>query len=157
MCKQKIALIGHSGSGKSSCLIALGIPQELAEMDQGPIGTKVSPSVEVSLDWIEKTKQPVVVVGVHRELLKSLGDRIDEIRLSHPGIRFVYLRKPKAELEINLHQKAAEGHDRPKNQIDDVLKDYDENDGLFGRIADWVICGPGESSEQIAERLRKAL
>jgi hypothetical protein len=101
MNEEHFALIGHSGSGKSSCLRALGISQDVAEMDRG-LGVAASPPAEVALEWIVKTKQPVAVVGVHRELLKTIGQRIEEIRASYPKIRFVYLRKTKAELEANL-------------------------------------------------------
>ena len=51
MSVRRLALIGHSGAGKSSCLVALGIDGKAADMD-AVLGTRESPPLETALNWL---------------------------------------------------------------------------------------------------------
>ncbi len=72
-----VALIGHTGAGKSSCLRALGIDLKLADMDSA-LGA-FDPGWQRTLEWIRATDQTMVAVGVHWSLetlaqIKQRGD-----------------------------------------------------------------------------------
>ena len=66
MIGRRLALICHSGAGKSACLAQLAAEPRLADMDVA-LGTHKSPALEVALRWLtdESTGQTVVVVSNH--------------------------------------------------------------------------------------------
>jgi len=89
----KIALIGHSGAGRSDCLLEMAGDPAVAEMDCG-LGTGKAPTMQQALEWIAGTPrdQGVVVFGVHIDTLNEIArakERRDaNVLLSQ--VRFVY-------------------------------------------------------------------
>src|SRR6516162_11580770 len=100
MPSRNIALIGHSASGKSSCLLRLGADRNAAEMEA--VFGRRQPSLERVLDWLatEHKALSVVVIHPHEELLQDLCRAKMKGRSEgqFSRIHFVYLFKPKARL-----------------------------------------------------------
>ena len=74
----RIAIIGHSAAGKSSCLDALGY-RKSGDMDEA-LGVAEAPSVETFRAWLTAKETPaVVVLGIHANML-------DRILCDRPGV-----------------------------------------------------------------------
>jgi ATPase subunit of ABC transporter with duplicated ATPase domains len=136
---RKVALVGHSGVGKSSCLRAANGTAD-GEMDIG-LGTPISSPLEVAMKWITDNDEPMIVVSVHRELLKDLAHAKE--RGAHPKffdmVLFVYLAiSDNAKWEQRLRCQSAE-KPRTESRIEEVLACFQEFDWLFRRLADRTI------------------
>jgi len=97
MAGRRVALIGHSDAGKTSCLLALGVDCKAADMD-AVLGTTHCPSLDSALQWLaNKHALDLVVVSNHEQMLVKMrqaklagkfGDYFTRVLL-------VYLHKPK--------------------------------------------------------------
>ena len=146
MLHRKIALIGHSGSGKSECL------KRLAEMDSA-LGTNESPSLQDAVNWMAGTPC-VVVVGVHKELLRNIPRaKATKEHGENPGPLFVYLYMRKDKLEKCLNRDVQKGR-REASNARAALSDYEELDGIFRRVADYIIDTSALEIDQVADEIR---
>src|SRR6516164_6413594 len=114
---RKLALIGHSGSGKSEAIRLLGIDKHLAEMDCAlGTGTKV-PTLTEALTWLtDGTEgQSVVVVSNHEEMLGAMlrAKQAGECADRFAQLFLVYLCKPLDRLQRHLGRLTAAGDRRP--------------------------------------------
>jgi GTPase SAR1 family protein len=129
----KVALIGHSGSGKTTFVARYfsdDLPlQESAEMDEGLPFLNEPPPASAMLDWILASPLPVIVVSVHRQ---SLEDMVWLKRKADPRfgkICFVYLITPKTELLARLES-------REKWDFGASQRDHEEMDRIFRGLED---------------------
>src|SRR5262245_55701888 len=126
MSSRKVALIGHSASGKSSCLLQLGVDRNTAEMEA--VFGRQAPSLERTLDWLatENKTMSVVVIHPHEELLRDLSHAKmagrNEGQFSR--IHFIYLFKPKARLERHLARPTASKRRRDSASQKEKLESY---------------------------------
>jgi hypothetical protein len=109
-------------------------------MDIG-IGGAESPPMELAMTWMTDNLEPIIVVSVHRELLKSLA--LAKENGAHArffdAVLFVYLAiSDKAKWEQRLRSPSAEKH-RSESHIKVVLACFQEFDSLFRRLADRTI------------------
>ena len=142
MGSSKIALIGHSGAGKSFCLKQLGIDGGTAEMDAA-LGTEKSPRLDVAFRWLteDSRDQPLVVVSNHEEMLiemwkaKLAGLYAERFAC----VRWVYLCKPKDQLAQHLAKPMPGGRSRDLPGVRYTLKNYDQFHRIFADLADHTI------------------
>lgn len=148
---RKLALIGASGAGKSTCLQELGQDPATCEMDRG-LDTSSPQSMQKMLDWIRQCPAPVVAVSVHRVGLtemvhcKAKGDL-----QSFEQIIFVYLRATGNVLKKRLEQQADE---RSAANIEGTLREWQAMDPVFRQLADHVIETDQLTPAQVATRVR---
>jgi len=149
----KIALIGHSGAGKSDCLLEMGGDAAVAEMDCG-LGTGKAPTMQQALEWIASTPrdQGVVVFGVHRDTLNEIArakERKDaDILLSQ--VRFVYLHCDDRQI---YEERLRSDRNRSEDNIRSALNDYEVLKGLFSRVADHTIDTTHKDLAEVAEEI----
>ena len=150
-----IALIGHSGAGKSSCLAHLRIGQE-ADMDVA-LGTTASPQMIKAMEWITSNDRPsVVVVSNHEEMLKAMH----RAKLNHEhsylfdAVHFVYLRKPKVRLARHLLLPTSGGNTRPQDGQKYTLAHYDRFDQMFKDLSDQIIDCTTSSIDNVSNEVR---
>ena len=101
---RRVALIGHSGAGKSACLLSLGIDHNAADMDAA-LGTKQCPTLALALDWLASDDglPDLAVVSNHEQMLlqmqraKLAGQHADLFS----KVQLVYLHKPEDELRAS--------------------------------------------------------
>lgn len=151
------ALIGHSGAGKSSCLIALDICRQAADMDIA-LGTQASPKLKDALDWLAK-KPPipsVVVVSNHEQMLEEMKRAKlaeEEYSEQFAAVRFVYLWKPKDQLKAHLCLPTAGKRFREVKSQRYTLENYNRFDALFASLANDTINCSGLSVEEVAAKV----
>lgn len=139
---KRVALIGHSGAGKSSCLTALGLDRKTADMD-AVLGTAHSPSLELALDWLVGTGSTpdIVVVSNHEQMLIAM--RTAKVAGLHAEkfsvVCFVYLRKPKDQLQAHLKLPTAGGSIRKEDGQRYTIDTYERFDHMFAQLADETI------------------
>ena len=129
MARRKIAVIGNSGSGRSSSVKMLGGDLAIAEMDVH-FDTRVSPPYEQVLKWILKRTegQDVVDMSAHIQMLRDMTDAkrnaLHADRFSQ--ILFVYLYNSDPEKRRQfLEQPNARGHRRRPENIELTLTYHD--------------------------------
>jgi shikimate kinase len=153
---QRIALIGHSGAGKSACLLSLGIDRKLADMD-AVLGTKQSPPLERALDWLalDATAPAIVVVSNHEQMLLGMRKaKLDgQYREWFEAIRFVYLYKPKEQLKAHLTLPTAGGRPRDQKSQRYTLDNYERFHTLFSQLADCTVDCSGRQVEVVAAEI----
>lgn len=142
-----VALIGHTGAGKSSCLRALGIDLKLADMDSA-LGA-FDPGWQRTLEWIRATDQTMVAVGVHWSLetlaqIKQRGDCAEQF----VRICFVYLHHPREGLHLGL--PTAEGKQRDELSQHWGSEPYARFHEIFSALADRTINCTGKSVAEVA-------
>lgn len=109
---RKIALLGHSGAGKSACLKLMGLSRS-CEMDT-KFGVAVPPDAQTALDWIAHHPRQLVSVSVHKHTLEQIRVLKDRDDPAFPkNVYFLYLYRAKTGLEECLNRKRAEGCERP--------------------------------------------
>jgi hypothetical protein len=152
---RKIALIGHSGAGKSACLKELGIDRNRADMDMA-LGTVPAPSLAQAAQWLVSTEDPIMAVSNHPTLLddmrqaKRRGEQEELFRCA----LFVYLRKPKNRLERHLKKPRPDEPVRPLPEQRFTLDSYDCFDARFQELADRTINCPTEGVAEVAEKVK---
>jgi hypothetical protein len=157
MCARKVALIGHSGAGKSSHLLHVGADRRLADMDSTFAG-RPSPPLAEALAWLtESTEgQPVVVVSNHEEMLKAMrlakSQGLYQERFAR--LWFVYLCKPKDQIARHLAMPTAGGRDREPAGRDYGLANYERFHALFQALADDTIDCADKTVAGVATEIR---
>ncbi len=155
MSDRKIALVGHSGCGKSSAyreLLNRGYCG--AEMDPA-LGIEKSPSFDEAMEWMISYKANFLVVSVHERMLdeiahvKEKGEKKELLK----KLSFVYLSTSKEKLEERLMKQTAETRKRPDNHIQAVLNYYFKMDTLFRRVADYIIDTTDKDNAQVVEEI----
>lgn len=156
MVAKRFVLIGHSGSGKSSCLLALGADLESADMDN-VFGTKRPPSLGAALDWLTGAAPPIVAVCNHEQTLRELlqAKLAGMYAAQFASVCFVYLRKPKLQLQAHLFLPKACGRHRHPAGLQYTLDHYGLFDGLYARLADRTVDTHGKNVRQIAAEIRE--
>lgn len=155
---RRFALIGHSGTGKSSCLLALGIDRKSADMD-AVLGTTQSPPLGTALGWLagDGPTPSIVVVSNHEQMLLEM--RQAKLARQHPdqfsAVCFVYLRKPKDQLREHLALKSAGGRSREPAGQQYTLDNYERFDRLFADLADRTVDCTGRSVPEVAAEIRE--
>ena len=153
---RRIALIGHSGAGKSSCLLSLGIDRKLADMDT-VLGKKQSPPLEAALGWLalDMLVPVIVVVSNHEQMLLEMRKaKLDgQYSEQFAAIRFVYLHKSKQQLQAHLTLPTAGGQIRRQSDQKYTLDHYQRFHALFSQIADCIIDCSGCSVEVVAAQV----
>jgi threonine synthase len=153
MIGRRIALIGYSGAGKSSCLF----DRETADMD-AVLGIRQPPSLEVALDWLTNPLTPsIVVVSNHEEMLKRMREakKAGLYPEKFSAVCFVYLKTPKVELESYLKKQTAEGYRRDVAAQRYTLDHYDCFDSLFTDLADCIVDCSLRSVDEVAAQVKK--
>jgi guanylate kinase len=149
----KIALIGHSGAGKSACLRELGGNPAIAEMDR-VLGTGKWPSMQEALEWIVSTPpdQSIVVFGVHIDTLREIAqakERQDSNSLLFQ-VRFVFLcNHDRRSYENRLRSDP----NHSESNIHSALNSYEPLMDLFIRVADYIIVTTHKSIAQVADEV----
>lgn len=150
-------MIGHSGAGKSACLLALGLDRKAADMD-AVLGTSQSPPLERVLRWLatDNTAPRIVVVSNHEQMLiemrnaKSTGQHLELFS----AVYFVYLRKPKDQLKCHLALPSAGGSNRDEASQRYTLDNYDRFDTLFTELSKKVVDCSDRTIESVAAEIR---
>jgi shikimate kinase len=145
---KRVALIGHSGAGKTSSLLRLGYPAT-ADMDVG-LGTTHCPSLADALDWIVTRDSKVVVVSNHEGMLVKML----EAKRANPS-RFrcfllVYLHMPPEELRHCLARPTAGGYLRPRPGAQYTIDNYASLHTLYSQLADEIVECAGKSAGAVA-------
>lgn len=149
----KIALIGHSGSGKTSTAGHFAGTLVEYNMDHN-LDTGTCWEADAIKECILKMPSQVVAVSVHRDALikiarcKSIGD----LRY-HSSIYYIYTRVEINALEKRLRAKG----DRKESSIREILNEYKAMDTVFSEIADKTIDSSCLSLGEVARQIRLLL
>ena len=156
MRSRRVALIGHSGAGKSASLGHLGIEEDAGDMD-GVLGTRHCPPLENVLKWLSGDETPAVVaVSNHQEMLKAMErEKLAGANPSFANFTMVYLHVPKDELKERLGQPMTGGHIREEDTVNYTLQHYDCLHELYDRLADHTVECSRKSVEAVAGELGK--
>jgi hypothetical protein len=154
MARRKIALIGNSGSGRSSCVRLVGGDLSVAEMDRH-FDTRVSPPYEQALAWmLDRTPgQDVLDTSTH---LKMLGDMADAKRRGRHAelfeqVLFVYLINADPDKRKQfLERPNARGSMRSPDQVQLSLRFHAAVDGCCRDLADVTVNTSRMSMEEVA-------
>jgi shikimate kinase len=154
---KRVALIGHSGAGKSACLLSLEIDRKAADMDV-VLGTKQCPKLVSALGWLANDGgvPNLVVVSNHEQMLKEMhkaklaGQYADHFS----KVQLVYLHKPKDELLEHLANRTAGGRNREPADVQYTLDHYDRFHILFSQLADQTVECSQKSVEVVAAEIR---
>jgi hypothetical protein len=142
MYAKKLALIGHSGTGKTSCLVQLGFDLHRADMDIA-LGTTRSPPLADALRWLTGATdgQIIVVVSNHEQMLTAMqrAKVTGEFADSFARLCFVYLWKPKDRLARHLARPQPGGSLRPPASQRYTIDNYDRFHAMFHSMADQTI------------------
>lgn len=157
MVAKRVALIGHSGAGKSACLLSLGVDRKTADMD-AVLGTKQCPSLASALGWLANgpAVPDLVVVSNHEQMLKEMhaaklaGQCTDQFS----KVQLVYLHKPMDELQQHLANPTAGGSNREPAGVQYTLDHYDRFHTLFSQLADRTVECSQKSIEMVAVEVR---
>lgn len=157
--QRRIALIGHSASGKSSCLCDLQPNPADADMDS-VLGTTHCPTLQQALAWLDQDDQTLQFVAVsnHEETLKALNQarQRGEYATQFERLRLVYLRKDKNLLRKHLMMPTSGGTHRPQAHIKYTLENYERFDCLFRELADEVVECADRPVSEIVNEIRKS-
>lgn len=152
MAPLRVALIGHSGAGKSACLGRLGIAGPMGDMDA--LGFKLSKSddealrvLDRALNWLASGDAPRVVTVRNDEKMlyamikaKLRGHRAEQFR----HFFLLYLHVPKDQLSEHLKERD------DTDAIDYTLSNYDRFHDLYIELADETIECANKSVETVA-------
>lgn len=154
MIKRKVALIGHSGAGKSTCIKLMGGRLDVADMDKARFAT-LPPSVEEALNWMVTNDESILSISVHRDTLfrmtqaKKMGSdaRFHELF-------FLYLYRAKEKLSASLEKPTAYSTYRDNGNKAHTMKDYAELDRIFRELADSIIDTSNLEVQQVVENIK---
>jgi ATPase subunit of ABC transporter with duplicated ATPase domains len=145
---RRIALIGHSGAGKSTCLRILGY-EMTADMDHG-LGTRACPSLKDALKWIAEQESKVIVISNHEVMLNQMRDAKAAKSDLLTGVSFIYLHVPPAELSDYLRKPLESGSARSAAGVNYTINNYSALHTLYDQLADWTINCSGKPGRIIA-------
>ena len=154
---RRVALIGHSGAGKSACLEELGIDYKTADMDA--LGFSLSKSeadalrtLSRALDWLASSDTPrVVAVRNDEMMLKAMKDA--KVRRRHReqfGCFFLVYFHNRLE-DISEHLGGRTDADAVRYTINSYDRFHDE---LYTKLADETVECTGKSVETVAAEVR---
>ena len=150
---RRVAIIGHSGAGKSTCLLALGVDRKLGDMDAV---FRTQQSLEKALNWLAADAKPFfVVVSNHEQMLIAmLKAKLEgEYPELFDAIHFVYLRKPKDQLQAHLALPSAGGNIRDESSQRYTLDTYERFDAMFAQLANQSVDCSGRLIDAIATEI----
>ncbi len=153
---QKIALIGHSASGKTSTLEALGIDPLQGDMDRA-LGQTRCPAPPDALRWIVDESTPrIVTVSNFIKLIRffNLASRQNRYPEYFERILWVYLRKSRKRLARHLVLPKACGYLRPEADTAIVVDEYGRFSKHFNSLADHTIYCDRLRINDVAEHVR---
>ncbi len=138
----KVALLGTSLAGKSSCARSLNLESDEGDMDLGVgVGAGVCPATLAMIDWILGRQVRYIAVSVHvsdpgKGILgiRDLKNTGDYDRLA--GICFVYLFVAKTALPMRA---SARDPTTSKAILEGAYVGFEHNDRLFRDIAHNVL------------------
>jgi RNase adaptor protein for sRNA GlmZ degradation len=149
----KIALVGHSGSGKTTYAGRINKDRMVGDMDRmGLIGV---PTADEIIAKILDTSAQCVAVSVHikdkgRGLVEVLRLKAQGEDRRFAGIRFVYVSAREEVLHARL---TAPGEARTTGNIASTMADFYEADVLFRSLADVEIPTSDLSVDQVVSRI----
>ncbi len=151
----KIILIGHSATGKSSVhfqLLKSGIIA--VEMDK-ELGVKKSPSLAHAIHWMRNSPAQVLTLGVHSNLIGELAQEKERQGWSElfKDLTFIYLSHDKDKIEHSLGLLTPRGKQRLPNHVKSVLKSHHHLDQFFHKVADYVINATESDIENITQEV----
>lgn len=148
---RKIALIGHSGSGKTTSAknLCTSSDKSIVDMDCC-IPTNTPPGIEVMLDWVNNHKEEVLALSVHIAELEEMSK--DKINDRYKGILFVYLHTEKEELCKRLLSRG-ETEDTANRIINNFVKD----DNIYTALMDEIIKTTNKSNETVVAEIKQLL
>ena len=147
--KRKIALIGLSGSGKTTCAEALRSTIDISvvvDMDCG-ISPDMAPGVEKMIGWILSNPERILAISVHIAELEEMSRKNSDDRLSQ--ILFIYLHCEKAELSRRLLTRGT-----TEDNMLSVIKDFERNDLIFRNLSGAIVKTTGKSIEDVTSEIR---
>jgi hypothetical protein len=153
----KVALIGHSASGKTSTLEALGIDPIRGDMDHA-VGIYASPDVEDALDWMVHPETPqVLAVSNFIELMWHLQSAKRKGRYQDHFARvfWVYLRKSRRRLVPHLARGKLDNHPNPESVKQTVIQEYGRFSKHFNVLADHIIECDRITIAETADEIRR--
>ena len=156
MVSRRVALIGHSGAGKSACLVALQVDCDSADMD-AVLGTKHCTSLPAALEWLTSDSTPeLVVVSNHEQMLLAMrGAKLGgQFADQFARVLLVYLHKPKNQLGNHLAMPNAGGLRRKPDSVLYTLDHYDRFKALFRDLADRSVDCSGRAVADVAAEVQ---
>lgn len=159
---RRIALIGHSGAGKSACLRELHsrgvihVDPEAADMDvlRWPISKNEGQALETmekALVWLTASSTPQVVAVRNDEMMLNALVRAKRERPDAGKFRelnFLYLQKPLPELQKHLEERT----DAAAKEY--TIKSYWRfHRDIFKLLADGVIVCSRRTAAEVTDRI----
>ncbi len=150
--KTKVALIGASFSGKSTCARALNSDSNDGDMDLGEgVGAARCPESATMIQWILDRSVAYVAVSVHVEDdgkglrgLRDLKRERADGRLAQ--IHFVYLIATKEDLKVRAREKLGKPTDA---KLDEHFRGYERDDRLFRELMDDIVDVKGKTRHEV--------
>ena len=162
MAGRRVALIGHSGAGKTACLQELGLDRALADMDKAlglhpcAPGNAALMALDKALRWLTAGATPMVVTVCNvEEMLKVMKDaKLNGKRSEEFGcIVLVYLHNPREELREHLARPTADGVTREADGVEYTINNYARLHTLYSKLADRIVDCSGMTIERVAEEV----
>jgi hypothetical protein len=150
--KTKVALIGTSFSGKSTCARTLNFGLNDGDMDLGEgVGAGPCPESAAMIQWILARSVTYVAVSVHVEDdgkgLRGLRDlKRDRRDARLDQIRFIYLFATKEELKVRARVKLGKP---PDAEVDGHFRGYERDDQLFRELQDDIVDVAGKTRQEV--------
>jgi shikimate kinase len=153
MTARRVALIGHSGAGKTACLQALCVNRETADMDAG-LGRTQCPTLSEAFSWLasDRPDSRVLVVSNHEVMLTDMcRAKLSRQRSGQfDCFCLVYLHKPLEELHRDLLRRTADGGARKADGVQYTIAHYERLHALYSQLADRTVECEGRSVEAVA-------
>ncbi|MEK6581234.1 MAG: hypothetical protein AAB017_03025 [Nitrospirota bacterium] len=147
---KKIALIGTSAAGKTSCVLELGIDSQKADMDRC-LGASIPQSMETMLKWILQSESNIVNVSVHIDALEKMASvKQGQIQCELSEIFFIHLAAPVNVIEERLLSQST----RSETNIKHTLAGFARTDDVCKRLADCTINTVGMGLQEVAHAVR---
>lgn len=151
---RRVALIGHSGAGKTACVRELGIDCKTADMDEALSLTlsmseaQALDALDRALNWLASIATPrVVTVRNDEKMLCAMKNAKVQGKYSEQFscFRFVYLHKPKEEIRKHLGERSDVG------AVKYTIENYDRfHSDLYSQLADATVECAGMSVKTVA-------
>lgn len=143
----RIALIGHSGAGKTECLQKLGRDLAAADMDvvfgvkASHTGDEATQSLKRALTWLTNSATPdVVTISNDEEMLKLMASEKESGVKYADQFHLVYLDKPLVKLCKDLNKPTAgQNNARKPDDIKHTIVHYERLDCLYRKLADQTV------------------
>lgn len=156
MAGRKVALIGHSGAGKSACLVELKGNLDMAEMDR-TLGVGKSPTIREATKWMieDTSEQDILAISVHEQMLSEMAqakEKGDNKEL-FSRVFFVYLYSSKEKLRERLEEQR-DKHIRDQDNVEATLNSYERLDQIFRKIANYTVDTADKDIPQVVEIIK---